>query len=41
MNHRAGQLTVAEGTDLIVELATIGADGPAGIFIGRLGPVAW
>jgi NAD(P)-dependent dehydrogenase (short-subunit alcohol dehydrogenase family) len=41
MNHHTGQLTVTEGTDSIVELATIGADGPTGIFIDRLGPVGW
>jgi NAD(P)-dependent dehydrogenase (short-subunit alcohol dehydrogenase family) len=41
MNHHTGQLTVTEGTDSIVKLATIGADGPTGIFIDRLGPIAW
>ncbi|WP_346110415.1 SDR family NAD(P)-dependent oxidoreductase [Nonomuraea maheshkhaliensis] len=41
MNHHTGQLTVTEGTDPIVELATLGPDGPSGIFIDRLGPVAW
>lgn len=41
MNNHTGQLTVTEGTDSIVKLATIDADGPTGIFIDRLGPVAW
>jgi NAD(P)-dependent dehydrogenase (short-subunit alcohol dehydrogenase family) len=41
MNNHRGQLTVTEGTDPIIELATIGADGPTGTFIDRLGPVAW
>lgn len=41
MNHHTGQLTVTEGTDPIVKLAMIDADGPTGIFIDRLGPVAW
>ncbi|MEU5565519.1 SDR family oxidoreductase [Micromonospora musae] len=41
MNNHTGQLTVTEGTDPIVHLATIGVDGPTGIFIDRLGPVAW
>ncbi len=41
MNHHTGQLTVTEGSDPIVELATLGPDGPSGIFIDRLGPVAW
>ncbi|MEZ0064421.1 NAD(P)-dependent dehydrogenase (short-subunit alcohol dehydrogenase family) [Streptacidiphilus sp. MAP12-20] len=41
MNHHTGQLTAAEGADPIVHLATLDADGPTGIFIDRLGPVAW
>jgi NAD(P)-dependent dehydrogenase (short-subunit alcohol dehydrogenase family) len=41
MNNHTGQLTVTEGTDSIVRLATIDADGPTGSFIDRLGPVAW
>jgi NAD(P)-dependent dehydrogenase (short-subunit alcohol dehydrogenase family) len=41
MNRHTGELTVTEGTDSIIRLATIGADGPTGIFIDRLGPVAW
>ncbi|MEV1239282.1 SDR family oxidoreductase [Nonomuraea sp. NPDC050022] len=41
MNHHTGQLTVTEGTDSIVRLATIDADGPTGIFVDRLGPIAW
>ncbi|MFI7135976.1 SDR family NAD(P)-dependent oxidoreductase [Nonomuraea sp. NPDC050153] len=41
MNHHTGQLTVTEGTDSIVRLAMIDADGPTGIFIDRLGPVGW
>ncbi|MET8872534.1 hypothetical protein [Nocardia sp. NPDC004604] len=39
-NH-TGQLTVTEGTDSIVGLAMIDADGPTGIFVDRFGPVAW
>ncbi len=41
MNHHTGELTVTEGTDSIVKLAMIDADGPTGIFIDRLGRVAW
>ncbi|MDT0347573.1 SDR family oxidoreductase [Streptomyces litchfieldiae] len=41
MNRHTGQLTVTEGTDSIVRLATIDADGPTGIFIDRLGPAPW
>ncbi|GAA2277341.1 SDR family NAD(P)-dependent oxidoreductase [Nonomuraea roseoviolacea subsp. roseoviolacea] len=41
MNRHTGQLTVTEGTDSIVRLAMIDADGPSGIFVDRLGPAAW
>jgi len=41
MNNHRGQLTVTEGTDSIINLATLGPDGPTGIFIDRLGPVGW
>ncbi|GGU16109.1 short-chain dehydrogenase [Lentzea flava] len=41
MNNHTGQLTVTEGSDPIIELATLGPDGPTGTFIDRLGPVAW
>ena len=41
MNNHMGQLTVTEGTDSIIALATLDADGPTGIFIDRLGPVGW
>ena len=41
MNNHTGLLTVTEGTDSIIKLATLDADGPTGTFIDRLGPVAW
>ncbi|MEU6742651.1 SDR family NAD(P)-dependent oxidoreductase [Streptosporangium sandarakinum] len=41
MNHHTGQLTVTEGTDSIIKLATVGPDGPTGVFIDRLGPIGW
>ncbi len=41
MNNHPGQLTVTEGTDSIIRLATVDADGPTGIFLDRLGPIAW
>lgn len=41
MNRHTGELTVTEGTDSIVRLAMIDADGPTGTFTDRLGPVAW
>ncbi|MET7731878.1 SDR family NAD(P)-dependent oxidoreductase [Streptomyces sp. NPDC005402] len=40
-NGHSGPQTVSEGTDAIVELATIGADGPTGAFRDRHGDVAW
>lgn len=41
MNQHKGQLTVTEGTDSIIRLATIGPDGQTGTFEDRLGPIAW
>lgn len=41
MNQHRGRLTVTEGTDAIVRLATQGPDGPTATFTDRLGPVAW
>ncbi|MFI7422484.1 SDR family oxidoreductase [Nonomuraea sp. NPDC049684] len=41
MNRHTGLLTVTEGTDSIVRLATLGPDGPTGVFVDRLGPIAW
>jgi NAD(P)-dependent dehydrogenase (short-subunit alcohol dehydrogenase family) len=40
-NQHRGSQTVEEGTDAIVALATIGADGPTGTFQDRFGPAAW
>ena len=40
-NANRGTQTVTEGTDAIVELAGIGADGPTGTFVGRSGTVGW
>jgi NAD(P)-dependent dehydrogenase (short-subunit alcohol dehydrogenase family) len=41
MNLHTGALTVTEGSDPIIELAMLPPDGPSGIFIDRLGPIAW
>jgi hypothetical protein len=41
MNKHTGQLTVTEGTESIVKLAMIDADGPTGTFIDRLGSAPW
>lgn len=40
-NGNSGPQTVEEGTDAIVEMATIGPDGPTGTFTDRHGPVGW
>ncbi|MFF7379536.1 SDR family NAD(P)-dependent oxidoreductase [Streptomyces massasporeus] len=40
-NGHSGPQTVTEGTDAIVELATIGADGPTGTLRDRHGVLAW
>lgn len=40
-NGHSGPQTVTEGTDAIVELATIEADGPTGTFRDRHGALAW
>ncbi|CAA9555073.1 MAG: Short-chain dehydrogenase/reductase SDR [uncultured Truepera sp.] len=40
-NGNSGPQTVTEGTDAIVRLATLDADGPTGTYIDRYGTVAW
>ena len=40
-NGHSGPQTVTEGTDAIVAMATIGADGPTGTFTDRHGDVGW
>jgi NAD(P)-dependent dehydrogenase (short-subunit alcohol dehydrogenase family) len=40
-NGRTGTQTVTEGTDAIVAMATIGANGPTGTFVDRHGAVPW
>jgi NAD(P)-dependent dehydrogenase (short-subunit alcohol dehydrogenase family) len=40
-NGHSGPQTVTEGTDAIVAMATIGADGPTGTFTDRHGTVPW
>ncbi len=40
-NGHSGPQTVTEGTDAIVELATIGTDGPTGTFRDRHGEMPW
>ncbi|WP_245627631.1 SDR family NAD(P)-dependent oxidoreductase [Actinomadura oligospora] len=41
MNGHRGRLTVTEGTDSIVRLATLAPDGPTATFTDRLGPITW
>ncbi len=41
LNGYAGPQTVAEGTDAIVKMATIGKDGPTGTFTNRWGTMPW
>ncbi|MVZ99684.1 SDR family NAD(P)-dependent oxidoreductase [Actinomadura sp. LD22] len=40
-NAHTGVLTVEEGAEVLVRLATLGADGPTGGFFGAEGPVPW
>ncbi|MFC5216325.1 SDR family NAD(P)-dependent oxidoreductase [Streptomyces coerulescens] len=40
-NGHSGPQTVTEGTDAIVELATMGPDGPTGTFRDRHGEMPW
>jgi NAD(P)-dependent dehydrogenase (short-subunit alcohol dehydrogenase family) len=40
-NGHSGPQTVTEGTDAIVAMACLGADGPTGTFTDRHGAVAW
>ncbi|WP_375483508.1 SDR family NAD(P)-dependent oxidoreductase [uncultured Mycobacterium sp.] len=41
LNGHSGTQTVTEGTDAIVAMATIAADGPTGTFTDRHGTVPW
>ncbi|MER5264558.1 SDR family NAD(P)-dependent oxidoreductase [Actinosynnema sp. NPDC002837] len=40
-NNHTGFLTVEQGASVVVQLATLGADGPTGGFFGAEGPVSW
>jgi NAD(P)-dependent dehydrogenase (short-subunit alcohol dehydrogenase family) len=41
LNAHAGTQTIGEGTDAIVQMASIGSDGPTGTFVSRDGQVPW
>jgi NAD(P)-dependent dehydrogenase (short-subunit alcohol dehydrogenase family) len=40
-NGYRGTQTIEEGTDAIVQMATLGPDGPTGTFVDRHGVVGW
>lgn len=40
-NDHNGHLTPAQGAAVVVRMATLGADGPTGGFVGEDGPVPW
>ena len=40
-NQNRGTQTVHEGTDAIVQMVTIGPDGPTATFVSRAGRVPW
>jgi NAD(P)-dependent dehydrogenase (short-subunit alcohol dehydrogenase family) len=41
LNGHQGTNSVEEGTEIIVRMAAIGADGPTGGFFDKAGPVVW
>jgi NAD(P)-dependent dehydrogenase (short-subunit alcohol dehydrogenase family) len=41
LNGHSGPQTVTEGTDAIVAMAQVGADGPTGTYTDRAGVIAW
>jgi NAD(P)-dependent dehydrogenase (short-subunit alcohol dehydrogenase family) len=41
LNHNSGPQTVTEGTDAIVQMATVGKDGPTGTYVSRHGKIGW
>lgn len=41
LNGNRGHQSLTEGTDVIVAMATVAADGPTGGFFDRTGPVPW
>ena len=41
LNDHSGIKTVAEGARAIVDMATVGPDGPTGAFVDDQGPVPW
>ena len=41
LNGHSGTKTVADGARAIVAMATLGADGPTGVFVDETGTVPW
>ncbi len=41
LNGHQGTQTIEEGAEIIVRMASIGADGPTGSFFDKTGPVVW
>jgi NAD(P)-dependent dehydrogenase (short-subunit alcohol dehydrogenase family) len=41
LNNHTGNLTVEEGAEIVVELATLPDDGPSGSFFNDAGVVPW
>jgi hypothetical protein len=41
LNHNTGTQTVEQGAEVIVRLALLGADGPAGTFQSAAGLLPW
>ena len=41
LNGHQGTQTIEEGAEIIVRMASIGADGPTGGFFDKTGPVVW
>ncbi|MFF3672001.1 SDR family NAD(P)-dependent oxidoreductase [Microtetraspora malaysiensis] len=41
LNGHTGTQTVEEGAEIVVRMASIGADGPTGGFFDKTGPVVW
>jgi len=41
LNGHKGHRTVGQAAEVIVRLATLGADGPTGGYFDDAGPVAW
>lgn len=41
LSHNEGNRTPAQGAEVVVRYATLGADGPTGGFFGEKGALPW